>query len=307
MNTRRAVTVLIILLVLGSLITAISGGFYSDPATAARGRGGVGLIRVEGAIAAGGGQDSLTGGGFAGSDSLMSQLKKAREDGNVKALVIRVNSPGGTAAASQEIGEEIKKVRQAGKKVVISMGDIAASGGYWISASADHIFANPGTQTGSIGVIMQIPQAEELMRKVGLRFQTIKSGPHKDIGALDRDLTPEEHGILQGVVNDIYDQFLDVVAEGRRMSKGQVRQMADGRIFSGRQAKGLGLVDSLGNLQDALDYAAQQAGLGKNYEVIPMHRANPWERLLSGLVVEPEEAIKANFLRWLKQEPIGIK
>lgn len=307
MSARRTVTVLLVLIVLGSLITALSGGFSSGAKPGALGRGGIGLIRVEGAIAAGGGQDSLTGGGFAGSDSLMSQLKKARGDNGIKALVVRVNSPGGTASASQEIAAEIEKVRRAGKKVVISMGDVAASGGYWISVSADHIFANPGTQTGSIGVIMQIPQAEELMRKVGLRFQTIKSGPHKDIGSPDRDLTAEEQAILQSIVDDIYAQFVEVVAKGRRIPSERVRQLADGRIFSGRQAKDLGLVDSLGNLQDALDYTAEQAGLGKDYEVIPMIKTNPLERLLSGLVMGPDQVIRAQFYHWLKQEPLGIR
>lgn len=314
MNIRRAVTVALILLVAGSLAAALSGGMpgrglggrVKSPAVRRGSEGAVGLVRIEGPISAGAGQDSLAGGSAAGSDSLMAQLRKAREDGRIKVLVVRINSPGGTAAASQEIAGEIAKIREEGKKVIVSMGDVAASGGYWIASGADHIFANPGTQTGSIGVIMQIPQAEELMRKVGVRFQTIKSGPHKDIGSPDRDLTGDELGILQGIVDDIYSQFVEVVAKGRRLPEPRVRELADGRIFSGRQAKDFGLVDSLGNLQDALDYAAEQANLGAGYEVVPLQKTGPLERFLSGLVSAPEGIWRQQLYRRFSQELIGI-
>ncbi len=283
MTKRGWIVVALALLVVASLATALMpslrGPRQANGVGRVGGGGTVGLIYIEGTITSSGG-----GGGIAAattaSTQVMSNLRRAAEDPRVKAIVLRVNSPGGTAAASQEIAEEVERIRRGGTKVVTSMGDVAASGAYWVSASTDLIYANPGTQTGSIGVIMQIPQAEELLRKLGVRLQTVKSGPHKDIGSVDRPLTEDERGILQGMVDDIFDQFVAAVADGRRMSREAVRRLADGRVFTGRQARALGLVDDMGNLHDALDGAARLAGLGKNYQVVTFGRVSPLERLL---------------------------
>jgi len=239
----------------------------------------IGVINVEGIIMGGRSDAGIFGGPAAGADDLMSQLKEAREDESIKAVVLRINSPGGTAAAAQEIGEEIDKLRKSGKKVVASMGDLAASGGYWLAVKADKIVANPATMTGSIGVIMEFQNLQELYGKLGVDTETIKSGPHKDMGSAARRLSDEERQILQGMVNDIYNQFVDVVAKGRKMDKDQVRKLADGRIFTGRQAKELGLVDRLGNYYDALEVAKELAEIKGEPDIYEFGPRSPWDFL----------------------------
>jgi protease-4 len=244
----------------------------------------IGLIRIEGTITGGTGSTSLLGGSTVGADQICAYLKQAREDDNIKAVVLRINSPGGSAPASQEIGVEVQKLRDAGKLVVASMGDTAASGGYWIAATADTIVANPATLTGSIGVIMETQNLQGLYEKLGIEQEVIKSAEHKDIGSPYRDMTEKEREILQGMVDDIFDQFIEVVAKGRNLPEEKVRELADGRIFTGRQALALGLVDKLGNFQDALDLAAEQAGLGENYSLHEYGQQSTWEKLFGPLL-----------------------
>jgi len=188
------------------------------------------------------------------------QLKRFRKDKNVKAIVLRIDSPGGGVGPSQEIYAEVKKTTRV-KKVVASMGAIAASGGYYVGAAADHIIANPGTITGSIGVIMEFANAEELFKKIGVSAIIIKSGDYKDTGSPLRKMTPEERRLLEGFVGNVHQQFVTAVAEGRKMSEETVRTIADGRIFSGQQAQKLGLLDSLGNMEDAIALAAELGGI----------------------------------------------
>jgi len=188
------------------------------------------------------------------------QLKRFRKDKNVKAIVLRIDSPGGGVGPSQEIYAEVKKTTRV-KKVVTSMGAIAASGGYYVGAAADHIIANPGTITGSIGVIMEFANAEELFKKIGVSAIIIKSGDYKDTGSPLRKMTPEERRLLEGFVGNVHQQFVTAVAEGRKMSEETVRTIADGRIFSGQQAQKLGLLDSLGNMEDAIALAAELGGI----------------------------------------------
>ena len=188
------------------------------------------------------------------------QLKRFRKDKNVKAIVLRIDSPGGGVGPSQEIYAEVKKTTRV-KKVVASMGAIAASGGYYVGAAADHIIANPGTITGSIGVIMEFANAEELFKKIGVSAIIIKSGDYKDTGSPLRKMTPEERRLLEGFVGNVHQQFVTAVAEGRKMSEETVRTIADGRIFSGQQAQELGLLDSLGNMEDAIALAAELGGI----------------------------------------------
>lgn len=206
----------------------------------------VALVRIEGPII--------------DSKNPIDEIKEYVKDPSVKAIVLRVDSPGGGVAPSQEIYEEVKKA-VAKKKIVVSMGSLAASGGYYISAPASRIVANPGTLTGSIGVIMEIPNLEGLMNKVGVKTEVIKSGKHKDIASVFRGIGREEREILQGVLDDVHDQFIKAVAEGRKMLPDHVRKLADGRIFTGKQAVGMGLVDELGNLEDAIKVAAQLSGI----------------------------------------------
>ncbi len=188
------------------------------------------------------------------------QLKRFRKNKDVKAIVLRIDSPGGGVGPSQEIYAEVKKTTLI-KKVVASMGAIAASGGYYVGAAADHIMANPGTITGSIGVVMEFANAEELFEKIGISAVVIKSGDYKDTGSPLRKMTPEERRLLEDFVGNVHQQFVTAVAEGRKMSEEAVRTIADGRIFSGQQAQKLGLLDSLGNMEDAIALAAELSGI----------------------------------------------
>ncbi len=227
----------------------------------------VGLVRIEGVIYSGAGQGGLLGGSGAASERVIRMLELARKDNSIKSIVIRVNSPGGSAAASQEIYNEILRVRRSGKKVTVSMGDVAASGGYYVSAAADRIYADPATITGSIGVIMETADLHVLLNRLGIELGSIKSGKHKDMGSISRPLTPEERQILQQLINDVFEQFVMDVHKGRKIPLEKIKELADGRIFTGRQAKALRLVDELGGLEDALRAAARDAGIKGEFEV----------------------------------------
>ncbi len=206
----------------------------------------VALIRIEGPI-------------FDSKDAI-DTLKDYVKDLSVKAIVLRVDSPGGAVAPSQEIYEEVRKA-VAKKTIVVSMGSVAASGGYYISAPATRIIANPGTLTGSIGVIMEIPNMEGLMSKIGVKSEVIKSGKHKDIASVFRGIGKEEREILQDVLDNVHNQFITAVSEGRKMLRDDVQRIADGRIYTGEQALKIGLVDELGNLEDAVKAAAKLSGI----------------------------------------------
>jgi protease-4 len=198
---------------------------------------------------------------------IVEKLIKLRKNEKVKAIVLRIDSPGGGVGPAQEIFAEVKKARKE-KKVLVSMGSVAASGGYYIACGADKILANPGSITGSIGVIVESLNVEELLRKLGLRSMVVKSGKHKDLGSPLRPMTTEERKLLQGVIDSVHEQFIRAVAEGRNLPLEKVRELADGRIFSGEQAQELGLVDELGNLEDTLAMAATLAGIRGEPEII---------------------------------------
>ncbi|MDJ0802737.1 MAG: signal peptide peptidase SppA [Desulfobacterales bacterium] len=197
---------------------------------------------------------------IADAKETIRQLRRFREDENIRAIVLRVDSPGGVVGPSQEIYREVAKTRQV-KKVVASMGAVAASGGYYVVASADGIIANPGTITGSIGVIMEYTNFKELFSKIGLAPVVIKSGTFKDTGSPVRDITPEEEKYLQAFVQELHEQFVAAIAAGRKMKLDTVRKLADGRIYTGADAKSLGLVDRIGNLEDAVQWAGELAGV----------------------------------------------
>ena len=208
----------------------------------------IALVRIEGVIL--------------DSKDTIDELKRYRQNPAIKAILIRIDSPGGAVVPSQEIYEEVKRARGDGKKkVVSSMGTLAASGGYYIASATDKIVANPGTLTGSIGVIMDLANVEGLMKKVGVESIVIKSGAHKDLASPFRKMGEEERKILQNVLDDVHEQFIEAVSAGRGMSIEKVRSLADGRIFTGRQAKGIGLVDELGDLQDAIRITASLVGI----------------------------------------------
>jgi protease-4 len=201
------------------------------------------------------------------SEATIEQLKKFAKDDSVKAIVLRLNTPGGGVGPSQEIYEEVRKLR--GKKVVVaSMGALAASGGYYIACGADKIFANPGTITGSIGVIMQFVNVKDLIEKIGLKGYVIKSGSFKDTGSPVREMTPEERKLLQGLIDNVYSQFVNAVVEGRKLPREDVLAIADGRVLSGEQAKELGLVDVLGNQEDAVAEAGKMAKIEGEPQVL---------------------------------------
>ncbi len=209
-------------------------------------RGKVGVVRIEGMIG--------------DTAEIIDQISEFADDDGIRAVVLRIDSPGGGVASSQEIYQAVRQLRNS-KKVVVSMGSIAASGGYLIATAADRIMANPGTITGSISAVMHFANVEELLKKVGVRASVVKSGKFKDIGSPTREMTPEERELVQVIVNDIYDQFVTTVSENRKIPLEKVVKLADGRIFSGRQALDLDLVDELGGLQDAVLLAGRLAGI----------------------------------------------
>ncbi len=215
------------------------------------------------------------------------------ESAGVRALVLRVESPGGGVAASQEIHDYLMRIKDSGLPIVVSMGSVAASGGYYISCPADSIIADPGTLTGSIGVIMSFSNLEELLGKIGIDFDVIKSGKYKDTGSWSRAMTDDERALLQGTIDDIQSQFVEAVAQGRGMTIEQVEALADGRIFSGRQALHAGLVDGLGTLEDAIATAGRMAGIvgePRVQEPVKPRRLTLFDLLTSAAtrVLEPE-------------------
>lgn len=221
-----------------------------------------------------------------GADNVVRRLKKIKGDPRAKGVVLRINSPGGAVGATQEIYEALKDLRASGKPIVASMGDIATSGAYYVACGADKILANPGTLTGSIGVIMSIPNVKELLGRFGVRFEVIKSGEHKDIGSIFKDMSVEERQLLLGVVNNAYDQFYNALIESRGgiIPEERLRELADGRIFTGQQAKDLGLVDELGTFEEGIRLAARLAGI-KGEPAVIEEPIFPFERIF-GLIEE---------------------
>ena len=214
------------------------------------------------------------------TDTVIDQIHQYRDDQTVKAIVLRINSPGGSVAPVQEIYSELRKLD---KPIVASMGSTAASGGYYIAAIADEILANPGTLTGSIGVIMQFTKLKGLYEKIGLEQQVIKSGKFKDTGSSMRDMTDEERALLQATLDDVHNQFIDAVFEGRQahLTREEIVTLADGRVFSGQQAFGHKMVDQLGNLPDAIERAGELGGIsGKPKVVRTKRKTSMLERLL---------------------------
>ncbi len=233
-------------------------------------------IRLEGVISASK-YSGLFGEASVTPEEIIGKLKAAQEDSNVKAILIRVNSPGGSAAASQEIYEELKKVE---KPVVVSVSDICASGAYYVACAADKIVANRSSSVGSIGVIMQITNLEELYEKIGIKYTTIKQGKYKDVGSPDRPLTAEEKKMLEDQTKEIYQQFISDVAESRGMNIDKVRELATGWVFIGSEAIKLGLIDEVGTYNDAIKLASELGGIEGEPNIISEEEASIWNLIL---------------------------
>lgn len=276
-----ALSVAFLLVLTGSIIVATL--FFGDDEKLVTGSG-IGVVEVKGVIL--------------DSQETVKQLHDFGRDDDVKAVVLRVDSPGGVVGPSQEIHQEVKKLA-AKKKVVVSMGSLAASGGYYISAPATLIYANPGTITGSIGVLMKFSNIEGLMDKIGMKSFTLKTGKYKDSGSPVRPMTEEEKSLLQGVIDSTHGQFVKAVAEGRKIPLDQVKAIADGRIFSGEQALAAKLVDRLGSLQDAIEEAGRLAGIKGEPEVIHPPKK---KKLLLDMLVEESASRISNLVR----EEIGM-
>lgn len=227
----------------------------------------VAVIRVEGPIL--------------DSEQTIKELKAFAEDPLVRAIVVRIDSPGGGVAPSQEIYNAVRRVRKENNKTVVaSMGTVAASGGYYIAVATDRILANPGTLTGSIGVIMQMANFEELLEKIGVKNVVVKSGKFKDVGSPFRPMQEEDRQVLQSLMDQVHRQFIDAVADGRSLDSAEVEPLADGRVFTGQQAKSLLLVDEIGDLQDAIRLAGELGGIQGEPRVIEPQKPFTFRDLL---------------------------
>jgi protease-4 len=252
------------------VVSSIIGSFFSDGIMESDNQ--IAIVEIKGMISE--------------SRATVQQLRKFQHNPKVKGIIVRIDSPGGAVGPSQEIYNAVARIRDEGdKKIFASLGSVAASGGYYIASAADTIFANPGTLTGSIGVIMAFSNIQDLIEKIGIRPEVIKSGAFKDAGSPVRSISKEERKLLQNLVDDVHQQFVEDVAKGRNLPNEDIGRLADGRVYTGRQAFELKMVDRMGGLQDAIDLLATQAGI----EGAPK-------------IVQEEE--KVPFMDWLLQSSI---
>jgi protease-4 len=270
----------IFFLFLGGISLLISSLITHSPQTDIFSRKeGVGVVELKGLIVS--------------SEQVLKHLTEFRNNPNVKSIVLRIESPGGAVGAAQEIYQEIKRTNEV-KPVVASMGSMGASGGYYAALGADTIMANPGTMTGSIGVIVKFPNLEGLFEKIGYKSQVIKSGPLKDIGASNRPLSEDERKIMQDLIDNVYNQFVRDIAAARSMPEETIFELADGRVYTGEQALEAGLIDSLGNFTDAITIAADLGGLDTKEPQLIYPKA---ERKFSlfNLLTNAEQSLVDNF------------
>lgn len=299
------VSAILLLAVMCFVVSLLKGNNNKEKSVTVPDR--VAVISVEGSIVCGPAEadnpfDKSSG---VTSGTIMKQLREAAEDKSVKAVLLRIDSGGGSATAAEEVGRELKRFKEKSKKpIVATMSNTGASAAYWIAVCAsDKVYANATTLTGSIGVYMPYMNVEELYKKIGITSDRIKSGPHKDIMSYDRPMTPEEKTIMQNMVNEIYEEFLEVVAAGRKLEVAKVRELADGRVYTGKQAKNLGLVDEIGNYYDALAAAGELGGIKPGKDGLPavkkQERAHAWEYLLGA---EIAKTIKTEILKQINAE-----
>ena len=268
MKRNPILMVLLTAVVLGAVffvllfITSRLSGRRTSAALSVVGTDRVALVKISGVLIS--------------SEHVVEELNEYSDDPSIKAIVIRIDSPGGGVVVSQEIYNAVTKAKKEGKKVVVSMGSVAASGGYYVAAAADKIVANPGTLTGSIGVIMEFANVEKLLEKIGVKGVVVKAGEYKDMGSPFRDMTPQERKLLQDVIDDVHNQFVKAVAEGRNLPESDVRAIADGRIFTGQQALALKLVDQMGDLDDSIRLAGSLAGIKGKPKVVEKRTKIPF-------------------------------
>ena len=302
------ISAVLLLAVLSFVVSLLKGNNNSEKTVTVPDR--VAVINIEGTIVCGADskENLFQQANGVTSGTIMKQIREAAADDSVKALVLRIDSGGGSATAAEEVGRELLRFKeQTQKPIVATMGNTGASAAYWIAACAsDKIYANATTLTGSIGVYMPYMNTEELFKKIGITSDKIKSGPYKDIMSNDRPMTTEEKQILQNIVDEIYDQFVYTVSAGRRMETSKVRAIADGRIYTGRQAKNIGLVDELGDYYDALAAAGTLAKIKLGKDGLPpvkeRERQQPWEYFLSA---ESANLIKTQVLQQLPSGLLG--
>jgi len=259
-GTAVALGVLFVLIL--ALISFLSGGKGRSASLPGVGSDKVALVKIEGLLVS--------------SENIVEELHDYTEDGSIKAIVLRIDSPGGGVVPAQEIYNAVKNARKEGKKVIVSMGSVAASGGYYIAAGADKIVANPGTLTGSIGVIMEFANVEKLLEKIGIKGMVVKAGQFKDVGSPFRDMTDQEKKLLQGVIDDVHAQFIGAVANGRNIPVDDVKAIADGRIFTGRQALQLKLVDKMGDLTESIQLAGALSGIKGKPRIVEKRKKIPF-------------------------------
>jgi protease-4 len=270
MKDKPILIILVVALGLGALFlavlylaAAVSGGRASKPLSPLPGLDKIALVKVEGLLI--------------DSERIVDEINDYAEDSSIKAIILRIDSPGGGVVVSQEIYNAVLNARTTGKKkVVMSLGSVAASGGYYIAAAGDRIVANPGTLTGSIGVKMEFANVEKLLEKIGVKGMVVKAGEYKDIGSPYRDMSDAEKKLLQAVIDDVHGQFIEAVAKGRSLPEEDVKAIADGRIFTGRQALQLKLVDQLGDLEDSIHAAAELAGIKGKPKIVKKEKKVPF-------------------------------
>ena len=302
------ISAVLLLAVLSFVVSLLKGNNNSQKTVTIPDR--VAVINIEGTIVCGADskENLFQQANGITSGTIMKQIREAAADDSVKALVLRIDSGGGSATAAEEVGRELLRFKEQTKKpIVATMGNTGASAAYWIAACAsDKIYSNATTLTGSIGVYMPYMNTEELFKKIGITSDKIKSGPYKDILTNDRPMTPEEKEILQNIVDEIYDQFVYTVSAGRRMETSKVRAIADGRIYTGRQAKNIGLVDELGDYYDALAAAGTLAKIQLGKDGLPpvkeREKQQPWEYFLSA---EIANLIKSQVMQQLPSGLLG--
>ena len=271
-----------------AIVALIVYGHFSSDGVGFLEKNAVAVVSVEGVIES--------------SDDIVRTLERLEKNDGIRAVVLRVDSPGGGVAPSQEIYDAVWRLRGR-KPVIASLGGEAASGGYYIAAACQTIVSNPGTLTGSIGVIMHTGSVAELLKKIGITPTTIKAGKYKDIGSPTRDMTDEEKKLIGDVLENVHTQFIAAVAKGRNLKPEQVRPLADGRIFSGEQARELHLVDELGGLHDAVKLAAERAGITGEPHWVEIEKAQPpwWWQLVSGFAHTPPAGLSG--LQFLYSRP----
>ena len=263
----------------------------------------VAVLYLEGEIVDGWGEITNIGG-----DRFAAELRQLRKDDDVKAVVLRVNSPGGSAYASEVIQREIRNLKEAHKPVIVSMGNYAASGGYWVSTYADHIFAEPNTLTGSIGVFGMFVDAQKLFNDtLGVTFDTAKTGNFADFETISRPKTEQELALAQARVDDLYHKFVGKVAESRNIPEATVENIAQGRVWAGQEAIGLHLVDEIGGLENSITYAADQAKLGTHYRVKEYPEEESFSDALAQLLTNQQQPLSKVRIDPLTREFLKLK